>query len=54
MEHALRFHIRKNFDGDPSRYTKLSMRLDSILKVLTGKWEQLSLALEKADGRNNR
>jgi type I restriction enzyme R subunit len=46
MEHALRFHIRKNFDEDPARYTKLSERLDEILKTLTGKWEQLGLALE--------
>ncbi|MEU0384984.1 type I restriction endonuclease subunit R [Streptomyces chartreusis] len=46
MEHALRFHIRKNFDEDPARYTKLSERLDEILKSLTGKWDQLSLALE--------
>jgi type I restriction enzyme R subunit len=46
MEHALRFHIRKNFDEDPARYTKLSERLDEILKTLTSKWEQLSLALE--------
>jgi type I restriction enzyme, R subunit len=46
MEHALRFHIRKNFDEDPARYTKLSERLDEILKTLTGKWDQLSLALE--------
>ena len=36
MEHALRFHIRKNFDEDPARYTKLSERLDDILKNLTG------------------
>ena len=35
MEHALRFHIRKNFDEDPARYTKLSERLDEILKILT-------------------
>ena len=46
MEHALRFHIRKNFDEDPAHFTKLSERLDEILKTLTGKWEQLSLALE--------
>lgn len=46
IEHALRFHIRKNFDEDPARYTKLSERLDEILKTLTGKWEQLSMALE--------
>lgn len=46
MEHALRFHVRKNFDEDPARYTKLSERLDEILKTLTGKWDQISLALE--------
>lgn len=47
MEHALRFHIRKNFDEDPARYTKLSERLDGILKDLTGKWDQLAFALEE-------
>lgn len=47
MEHALRYHIRKNFDQDPARYSKLSERLDEILKTLTGKWEQLSIALEQ-------
>lgn len=47
MEHALRFHIRKNFDSDPSRYAKLSERLDDILKELLGKWDQLMLALEE-------
>lgn len=45
MEHALRYHIRKNFDEDPARYTKLSERLDDILKNLTGQWDQLVLAL---------
>jgi type I restriction enzyme, R subunit len=46
MEHALRYHIRKNFDEDPARFTRLSERLDQILKQLTGQWEQLALALE--------
>lgn len=50
MEHALRFHIRKNFDEDPARYTKLSERLDEILKTLTGKWDQLTLALQQLLG----
>jgi type I restriction enzyme R subunit len=50
MEHALGFYIRKNFDEDPSRFTKLSERLDDILKNLTGKWDQLSLALEQLLG----
>jgi type I restriction enzyme R subunit len=47
MEHALRFHIRANFDEDPARFTKLSERLDEILKTLAGKWDQLALALEQ-------
>ncbi|MDR1212929.1 MAG: HsdR family type I site-specific deoxyribonuclease [Propionibacteriaceae bacterium] len=46
MEHALRYHIRKNFDVDPARYAKLSKRLEDILASLRGKWEQLALALE--------
>ncbi|MBU4613623.1 type I restriction endonuclease subunit R [Rhodococcus sp. GG48] len=45
MEHALRYHIRKHFDEDPARYTKLSERLDDILQNLTGQWDQLALAL---------
>ncbi|MEU1998851.1 HsdR family type I site-specific deoxyribonuclease [Nocardia gamkensis] len=50
MEHALRHHIRKNFDQDPARYTKLSERLDDILKNLTGHWDQLALALTELLG----
>lgn len=46
MEHALRFHIRKNFEEDPARYVKLSERLDGILDNLKGQWDQLSMALE--------
>ncbi|MCZ4558172.1 HsdR family type I site-specific deoxyribonuclease [Rhodococcus maanshanensis] len=45
MEHALRYHIRKHFDEDPARFTKLSERLDDILQNLTGQWDQLALAL---------
>ena len=45
MEHALRYHIRKHFDEDPARYTKLSQRLDEILEDLRGRWDQLALAL---------
>lgn len=50
MEHALRYHIRKNFDEDPARYTKLSERLDDILQNLTGQWDQLALALTELLG----
>ena len=45
MEHALRYHIRKHFDEDPARYTKLSERLDEILGELTERWDQLILTL---------
>ena len=38
--------VNEHYFEDPARYTKLSERLDEILKTLTGKWEQLSLALE--------
>ncbi len=47
MEHALRFHIRKNFDEDPAAYRKLSERLDQILENLTGQWDQLAASLEQ-------
>lgn len=47
MEHALRFHIRKNFDEDPAAYRKLSERLDQILANLTGQWDELARALEE-------
>ncbi len=50
MEHALRYHIRKNFDEDPIRYTKLSQRLNDILKNLTDQWDQLALALTELLG----
>ncbi|MEU6246617.1 HsdR family type I site-specific deoxyribonuclease [Glycomyces sp. NPDC047010] len=36
MEHALRFHIRTNFNSDPVRYKRLSERLDDILHRLEG------------------
>ncbi|WBM80192.1 DUF3387 domain-containing protein [Cryobacterium breve] len=47
MEHALRYHIRKNFDQDPGRYKKLSDRLEEILKTLVDKWDQLTFQLEQ-------
>jgi type I restriction enzyme R subunit len=46
MEHALRFHIHRNFAQDPAGYAKLSERLDTILADLNGKWDQLAIALE--------
>jgi type I restriction enzyme R subunit len=53
MEHALRFHIRRNFDQDPAGYAKLSERLDAILVDLRGKWDQLALGLAELIERAN-
>ncbi|MFU8807099.1 MAG: UvrB domain 3-containing protein, partial [Bradymonadaceae bacterium] len=47
MEHALRYHIRKNFDEDPAHYQKLSERLDHILETQKGRWEDLYEALRE-------
>ncbi len=46
MEHAIRHHIRKNLDQDPVHYTKLSERLEAILKQFGENWDQLALALK--------
>ena len=46
MEHAIRHHIRKNLDQDPVHYTKLSERLEAILRQFGENWEQLALALK--------
>jgi type I restriction enzyme, R subunit len=47
MEHALRYHIRKHLDEDPTHYKKLSERLRGILKELEGRWDELAEALKK-------
>ena len=46
MEHAIRHHIRKNLDQDPVHYTKLSERLEAILRKFGEDWDQLALALK--------
>jgi Domain of unknown function (DUF3387). len=46
MEHALRYHIRKHLDEDPTHYTKLSERLKGILQALEGRWDELAGALK--------
>ncbi|WP_269752153.1 type I restriction endonuclease subunit R [Thiocapsa bogorovii] len=56
MEHALRYHIRKHLDEDPTHYEKLSERLRDILKEFEGRWDALAEALktlveEAAQGR---
>ena len=37
MEHALRYHIRKHLDEDPTHYQKLSERLKGILEEFEGR-----------------
>lgn len=46
MEHAIRHHIRKNLDQDPVHYTRLSERLEEILRQFEQNWDQLALALK--------
>lgn len=46
MEHALRYHIRGHFDEDPTRYEKLSERLQGILKDFKGRWDDMVEALK--------
>ena len=47
MEHALRYHIRKHLDEDPTHYKKLSARLKGILEEFEGRWEKLAEALKE-------
>ncbi len=47
MEHALRYHIRKHLDEDPTHYEKLSERLKGILKDFEGRWDKMAEALKK-------
>lgn len=46
MEHALRYHIRRHLDEDPTLYEKLSERLKGILKEFEGRWDELVQALK--------
>lgn len=45
MEHALRYHIRKHLDEDPTHYEKLSERLNGILEEFEGRWDDMAEAL---------
>ena len=47
MEHALRYHIRKHLDEDPTHYEKLSERLKGILQEFEGRWDELAEALKR-------
>ncbi len=45
MEHAIRHHISLHMDEDPTRYRRLSERLEQILADHKGNWEQQAFAL---------
>ena len=45
MEHAIRYHIKKHLQEDPVHYTRLSERLEDILREFGESWDQLALAL---------
>jgi type I restriction enzyme, R subunit len=45
MEHAIRHHISVHVDEDPTRYRRLSERLEQILADHKGNWEQQAFAL---------
>lgn len=47
MEHALRYHIRKHLDEDPTHYQKLSERLKGILREFEGRWDEMVDALKQ-------
>jgi type I restriction enzyme, R subunit len=46
MEHAIRYHLKKHLQEDPVHYTKLSERLEEILRQFGDNWDQLALALK--------
>ncbi len=54
MEHAVRYHIRQHIDEDPVHYSKLSERLEEILKTFGENWEQLAMALSTFVGEVER
>ena len=47
MEHAIRHHIDVHFGEDPTRYRRLSERLEQILAEHKGNWEQQALLLNE-------
>jgi type I restriction enzyme, R subunit len=47
MEHAIRHHISLHMDEDPTRYRRLSERLEQILEEHRDNWEQQAFALSE-------
>nr|WP_299242945.1 type I restriction endonuclease subunit R [uncultured Halomonas sp.] len=46
MEHAVRSHVRKHLDEDPVKYSRLSQRLEELLKQHDGQWDKQVEALK--------
>lgn len=47
MKHALRHHIRLHYEEDPSRFRKLSERLEAIIQQFKDNWDELERELEQ-------
>jgi len=45
MEHAIRKHCKVHWDEDPALYSKLSEKLETLIKKHQEDWDQLSLEL---------
>lgn len=45
MEHAIRKHCKVHFEEDPAFYTKLSDKLEALIKKYKDNWEELSSSL---------
>ena len=45
MEHAIRKHCKVHWDEDPALYSKLSEKLETLMKKHQEDWDQLSLEL---------
>ena len=53
MEHAIRHHISVHVDEDPTRYRRLSERLEQILEEHRDNWEQQAFALSEFLDKSN-
>ena len=58
MEHAIRKHCKVHFDKDPALYTKLSDKLESLIRQYLDNWDRLYDALfnlrsEAEEGRKD-
>jgi type I restriction enzyme, R subunit len=47
MEHAIRHHISLRMEEDPTRYRRLSERLEQVLDEHRDNWEQQAFALSE-------